>query len=84
MTMLVCTVYLLRALFFSRVLICVMRVDPRARAQKFFFNASQARQLSFNICLAVCTNTDFSTISCSSLGGACVATVDDLLLSRDF
>ena len=30
---------------FNRVLIWVMRVDPRARAQKFgrFFNANQAR-----------------------------------------
>ena len=35
-----------------------MLVDPRARVQKFglFFNASQARQLSFNICLAVLKN----------------------------
>ena len=61
-----------------------MHVDPRARAQKFglFFNASQARQLNFNIRLAVLRH--FSTISCSSLGATGVTAVDDRLLSRDF
>ena len=48
-----------------------------------FFNASQARQFSL-IFAWLCWSTDFSTISCSSLGGACVAAADDRLLSRDF
>ena len=53
--------YLLRALCFSRVLIWVMRVDTRVRAQKLFlfFHASQARQFSFYICLAVLKNPLF-------------------------
>ena len=55
--------YLLKALSFSRVLIWVMRVDTRARAQKLglFFHASQARQFSF-IFAWLCWRTHFSTV----------------------
>ena len=43
-----------------------------------FFNASQARQ--FNLIFAwLCWSTDFSTISCSSLGGACVGAAEQLM-----
>ena len=68
--------YLLRALFFSRVLICVMRVDPRAWAQKFGLFSTPAKQGSWVLIFAwLCGRTDFSTISCRSVERCCLLTV---------
>ena len=62
-----------------------MRVSPRARAQKFglFFNTSQTRQLSFNICLAVRKHRLFYNFMQQS-GWNMRGAVDDSLLTRDF
>ena len=59
-----------------------MRVDTRARAQKLglFFPRQSSKAVQFLYLLGCAEEPIFSTVSRSSLAGACVAAADDCLV----
>ena len=63
-----------------------MRVDTRARAQKLglFFPRQSSKAVQFLYLLGCAEEPTFSTVSCRSVGGECVAAADDRLFPDIF